>query len=294
MLAWRMFLGPVLIAAFIGLFVADARAGSTAPFLFCLACFVAVRGTWELVQLLRGRFELNFALLAGVSLAIVAANWLTAVPASPGVGAQGAGRLGLPMLLYVLAGLALFVRALARYRAPGGNIELLSAELLIVTYIGAFLSPMVQLRWIDLGLGYVPFASLIVATKCGDTCAYFAGHLFGRTKLAPLISPGKTRAGALGALVGAALGSWAWLAYGTFWLTNAVPGAWYWSVLYGLILGLTGLVGDLAESLLKRDVQVKDSAPLLPGFGGLLDILDSILFAGPVAYALWLVLPLTS
>jgi phosphatidate cytidylyltransferase len=293
MLAWRMFLGPVLIAAFIGLFVADARAGSTAPFLFCLACFVAVRGTWELVQLLRGRFDLNFALLAGISLAIVAANWMTAVPASAGASAQGAGRLGLPMLLYVLAGLTLFIRALARYRAPGRNIESLSVELLIVTYIGVFLSPMVQLRWIVLDLGYIPFASLIVATKCGDTCAYFAGRLFGRTKLAPLISPGKTRAGAVGALVGAALGSWVWLTWGTLWLTNAEPSSWYWSVLYGIVLGLTGLVGDLAESLLKRDVEVKDSAPLLPGFGGLLDILDSILFAGPVAYALWLVLPLT-
>jgi phosphatidate cytidylyltransferase len=293
MLAWRMFLGPVLIAAFIGLFVADARIGASAPLFSVVVCLIVVRATWELVQLLRRRFELNYLLLSGVSLAIVGANWLTAVPAFPGFNAQGVGRLGLPMLLFVLSCLGLFVRALLRYRAPGPNIELLSAEILIVAYIGVFLSPTIQLRWIDLGLGYVPFASVLVATKCGDTCAYFAGHWFGRTKLAPLISPGKTRAGAISALIGAALGSWAWLTWGTIWLTNAVPGAWFWSVLYGLILGLAGLIGDLAESLLKRDVEVKDSAPLLPGFGGLLDILDSILFAGPVAYALWLVLPLT-
>ncbi len=61
----------------------------------------------------------------------------------------------------------------------------------------------------------------------------------------------------------------------------------------GLILGLVGLIGDLAESLIKRDVGQKDSAPLLPGFGGLLDLLDSIIFTAPVAYVPWLILPLS-
>ena len=90
----------------------------------------------------------------------------------------------------------------------------------------------------------------------------------------------------------AAAGSWAWLQGAAPWLTKAVPGPWYWAVLYGLVLGIVGLLGDLVESLLKRDVGQKDSAPLLPGFGGLLDLLDSVLFAGPVAYLLWLILPL--
>jgi phosphatidate cytidylyltransferase len=64
-------------------------------------------------------------------------------------------------------------------------------------------------------------------------------------------------------------------------------------MLYGVILGLVGLVGDLCDSLINRDVGKKDSAPLFPGFGGLLDLLVSVLYAGPVAYVLWLVLPLT-
>lgn len=151
-----------------------------------------------------------------------------------------------------------------------------------------------QLRWVDtVRLGYVPLASLVVATKCGDIGAYFVGRLLGKTKLSPLISPGKTRAGAVGALIGAAAGSWAFLTFGTGWLSAAQPGPWYWAVFYGLVLGVVGLIGDLAESLLKRDVGVKDSAPLLPGFGGVLDILDSVIFAAPVAYLMWLVLPLT-
>jgi phosphatidate cytidylyltransferase len=165
--------------------------------------------------------------------------------------------------------------------------------LLILSYVAVFVSLTVQLRWIDGGkLGYLPLASLVVATKCGDTSAYFAGRLFGKTKLCPLISPGKTQAGAVGAFIGAAIGSWAWFHFATALLANAKPGPWYSAVIYGLILGVVGLVGDLAESLIKRDVGQKDSAPLLPGFGGLLDLLDSVIFTGPVAYLLWLVLPL--
>jgi phosphatidate cytidylyltransferase len=63
---------------------------------------------------------------------------------------------------------------------------------------------------------------------------------------------------------------------------------------YGLILGITGLVGDLCESLIKRDVGKKDSSSLLPGFGGLLDLVDSVLYAAPVAYVLWKALPLAT
>jgi phosphatidate cytidylyltransferase len=73
--------------------------------------------------------------------------------------------------------------------------------------------------------------------------------------------------------------------------TYTVPPGWA-MLLYGLMIGLAGLVGDLCESLIKRDVGKKDSGALLPGFGGLLDLLDSILFPGPLAFVLWLLLPL--
>jgi phosphatidate cytidylyltransferase len=294
MLAWRLSLAPLLIGGLIALFAADARCGDAAPILWLLASLLALRSTWELVQLLRVRFEPNFSLLAFLVLTVVSANWIVPLAGPVAAGAPFAGRLGPAMLVYALCVMALFVSGMVRYRAPGKSIENLGAELVTLTYVALFVSLTVQLRWTGpVPHGYLPLASLIVATKCGDTCAYFAGRVFGKTKLCPAISPGKTWAGAVGAAVGAAAGSWAWLEWGTKWLTNAAPGAWIWAVLFGLVLGVTGIAGDLAESLLKRDVGAKDSAPLLPGFGGLLDLLDSVIFTGPLAYLLWQILPLT-
>jgi phosphatidate cytidylyltransferase len=294
MLAWRLFLAPILIGVVIGLFAADAWCGEKAPLLWLLACFLTWRSTWELAQLLAARFEPNYPLVAGTALAVVSANWIIPLSAPASASATFAARLGPVMLVYAVAVMALFTSGMARYRAPGKTIETLGAELVALSYVAVFVSLTVQLRWVGpTPPGYLPLGSLIVAVKCGDTCAYFAGRAFGRTKLSPLISPGKTRAGAVGAVIGSAAGSWAWLFWGTNWLTDAQPGPWYWAVLYGLVVGAVGLVGDLAESLLKRDVGAKDSAPLLPGFGGLLDLLDSVIFTGPVGYLLWLVLPLT-
>jgi phosphatidate cytidylyltransferase len=153
-----------------------------------------------------------------------------------------------------------------------------------------------QLRWVaGTQAGYLALGSLVIAAKSGDIGAYTLGRLFGRRKMVPRLSPGKTWMGGLGALLGAAAGSWAWLTWGTPLFNSAWQApAWYWSVLYGAIIGVVGLIGDLCESLIKRDVGQKDSAALLPGFGGLLDLLDSVLYAGPVAYVLWLVLPLAT
>jgi len=295
MLAWRLSLAPLMIGGLIALFAADARCGEAAPILWLLASLLALRSTWELVQLLRVRFDPNFLLLGCLVLLVVSANWIVPLAGRDAAAPSFAGRLGPAMLFYALGVMALFVSAMVRYRAPGRSIETLGAELVTLTYVAVFVSLTVELRWAGpLPHGYLALASLVVATKCGDTSAYFAGRAFGRTKLSPLISPGKTWAGAIGALLGAAAGAWAWFQWGTPWLTTAQPGRWYWAALYGVVLGIVGLVGDLAESLLKRDVGVKDSAPLLPGFGGMLDLLDSVIFTGPVAYLLWQILPLIS
>lgn len=287
----RLTVAPILIAALGLIFWADARAGNWAPCLLLLALLLTIRSTWEYVDLVRYRGLLpNLPLLAGCAAFVVASNWI--VPALLPT-ETGLSRFGPPMLAFALSVLVLFGNALHRYQSPGGNLERLGVELLGLSYLGILVSATVQLRWIaSSDLCYLPLASVVVVTKCGDTSAYFAGHAIGGKKLSPLISPGKTWAGAIGALFGAALGGFLTLSIIPRWLSAEHPAAWYWSLLYGVVIGALGIVGDLAESLIKRDVGRKDSAPLLPGFGGLLDLLDSVIFVGPVACVLWLVLPL--
>ncbi len=124
----------------------------------------------------------------------------------------------------------------------------------------------------------------------GDIGAYTVGRLIGRTRLSPTISPGKTVEGAFGAIVFACAG--AYISFNVILqllpsrlpLNPGIPGGW---LVFGLAMAVAGMVGDLAESLLKRDVGVKDSSSWMPGFGGVLDILDSLLLSAPIAWLLW-------
>jgi phosphatidate cytidylyltransferase len=290
----RLTIAPFLIAALGFIFWADARAGASAPFLLLLAVLLTIRSTWEYVDLVRNRGLLpNLRLLAACGAIVVASNWLPVLLPALVAAEVPLSRFGPPMLTFGLCVLVLFINALLRYRAPGGNLELLGIELLGLSYLGVLVGATAQLRWVaGADLCYLPLASVVVVTKFGDSSAYFAGHAIGGKKLSPLISPGKTWAGAIGALFGAAFGGYLTLSIVPRWLGAQDPAAWYWSVFYGVVIGALGIVGDLAESLIKRDVGRKDSAPLLPAFGGLLDLLDSVIFVGPVACLLWLILPL--
>jgi phosphatidate cytidylyltransferase len=153
-----------------------------------------------------------------------------------------------------------------------------------------------QLRWVaGASAGYLAIGSVVLCAKGGDIGAYFFGRRFGRHKLAPLLSPAKTWEGAFGALVGSGLCGWLWLSLATpLFVQGALPPTWYWAVFYGALIGVVGMIGDLCESLIKRDVLRKDSSALFPGFGGLLDMLDSVLYAGPAALLLWKILPLAT
>ncbi|MEV4346119.1 phosphatidate cytidylyltransferase [Actinoplanes sp. NPDC049596] len=120
----------------------------------------------------------------------------------------------------------------------------------------------------------------LLAVVLSDTGGYATGVFFGKHKMAPSISPGKTWEGFAGSICASAIGS-ALLLY--FLLDIQV----YWGLLFGAVLSVVAVVGDLAESMLKRDLGVKDMSSLLPGHGGLMDRLDSILFAVPTAYLLF-------
>jgi phosphatidate cytidylyltransferase len=132
----------------------------------------------------------------------------------------------------------------------------------------------------------------VLATWASDVGAYFAGRAIGGPKLIPAVSPGKTVAGAVGGLALAAavavlyerfaLRPYAQLAF--------LPGR---ALLFGIAISIAAQLGDSVESLLKRDAGVKDSSRLIPGHGGVLDRVDSLLFVLPVSYVLlgWLLIP---
>ena len=134
----------------------------------------------------------------------------------------------------------------------------------------------------------IALAALVIVVKMGDIGAYTVGRLFGRHKMAPVLSPGKTWEGArrrTGVCLDRRLGGVSFAARqdGTY----AGPSLVELAAVRHCWWALTGILGDLAESLFKRDVGRKDSSTWLPGFGGILDVLDSILFAAPVAYVCW-------
>jgi phosphatidate cytidylyltransferase len=150
-----------------------------------------------------------------------------------------------------------------------------AAAILAPVYIGLPLGSLVGIHAIA---GREAVLLLIATVAMSDTAQYYSGRAFGRTPLAPLRSPNKTREGAIGGFIGAP----AFLAVaGSYWLP-AFP--WWWLMSLGFGIVVAGIVGDLFESMLKRAADVKDSGTLIPGHGGVLDRIDALLFAAPVFY----------
>jgi phosphatidate cytidylyltransferase len=289
LLRWRLLLGGVLITALVGLVRLDYLASVPATWLFPLAVLAAVGAASEVVSLLAasGRRPL-VSVIYGGTLAVIASN---AIPLFILRETDPLARLGWPLLAYTLTVLAALVGEMLRYRQPGDVMVNVALAVFGVAYAGLLLTFAVQLRVLGQGNeGLVALVALIAVVKFGDTGAYTVGRLVGRHKMAPLISPGKTWEGAAGAVAFALLGSWLSFTLLPRWMAAPIAQpSWAWLV-FGLVVGLAGLLGDLAESLFKRDMGSKDSSTWVPGFGGVLDLLDSILFAAPVAFLCWLVL----
>lgn len=204
------------------------------------------------------------------------------------------------------AAVAVFVAgsAAAVWRRGGGGAPLASAAITVAgaLYTGGTLAFAVFLRHLPDGVGEFAAASLasgggrwpgtallvlpLVVTWAADTAAYFAGRRWGKRKLIPAVSPGKTW---VGAVAGLATAAGVAAAYSGLVLVRFPPYGMDAAVgaLAGVVMGLAALVGDLVESLFKREAGVKDSGRLLPGHGGILDRLDALFFSIPVAY--WLV-----
>ena len=158
------------------------------------------------------------------------------------------------------------------------------------TYIGWLLSGFILLSQLDTPLRPALLSALAIPpgtawlmlvlaiTWIGDSAAYFVGRAFGRTKLAPVLSPKKSWEGFAGGLVASILTALVAVPL------LGLPIGYLPAALIGLVAGIAGTVGDLGESLLKRQVGVKDSGALIPGHGGILDRMDSLLFTAPVVY----------
>ena len=121
----------------------------------------------------------------------------------------------------------------------------------------------------------------MLITKFSDTGAYAVGSLIGRHKMIPRISPGKTWEGFGGAIV---LSTAASVIFAQFFGGKMAGMNWFHAVMLGVMLSVTAVIGDLIESLFKREAGVKDSGKFFPGIGGILDLLDSLLFNAPIMY----------
>jgi phosphatidate cytidylyltransferase len=243
-----------------------------------LAMFAGV-GAWELYRIARAGgtdpFDaLGIPVAAALPLAVHAtmSGWLDRPLAAAGV------------VFVALIGVAVFARA------PGARpLESVSVTLFGALYAGATLACAYAIRhhrWVIAdAAGTVLLLLPVVVTWATDIGAYAFGRWLGRRKLLPAVSPGKTVAGAVG---GAALGvvvALVWNAYvlrptAQVALTTTAAGV------FGLVVSAAAQIGDLAESLFKRQAGVKDSSNAIPGHGGVLDRLDSLYFVLPVAYLL--------
>jgi phosphatidate cytidylyltransferase len=199
------------------------------------------------------------------------------------------GRAGWP-LGAVAAALALVLAAeAARFDKPGGSVARAAISLFTVLYVGLPIAFLALLRqWEDNGRGMAALLSVIAVVKVGDMGAYFVGRALGKRKMTPVLSPGKTWEGALAGVATSCLAAWLFFALVAPPLVGAPKAvAWQVAAAYGLVLALAGLVGDLAESMIKRDLGQKDSSRWLVGLGGVLDVVDSLVLAAPAAYLFW-------
>ncbi len=202
---------------------------------------------------------------------------------------QGGGGEWSPLVdlaFLAVAGMAAFVPALFRPlegRATLWAIVYTLAGFVYVPWLWSFMTRLLFMGGVSDGVvRNVPLLLFVIAaTKFTDCGAYVVGSLFGKHKMIPHVSPGKTWEGVPGAFLGAlAAGVAVFYGYGAERMGFSAGHA----VALSLILGAVCIVGDLAESILKRCLGVKDSGRMLPGIGGALDLIDSLLWTGPVAY----------
>ena len=251
-------------------------------FLFLLIVVLGLSEAYHLIETGSAFQPIKSIGIVGV-LALILGEWLSYHPAIRGLA------VGIWSINGILLGLIIFL-LLAYHSSPEkyadalGNIATTLFGLMYVWFLGSYLLKIAMLqnpKFADQDIGIPCLLLTIMTAKFADIGAYLFGRVFGKRKLAPQISPNKSVEGAIGGLLMSVL---------VCCLIQhflRIPFlSWFETILFGIIIGCLGQLGDLAESLFKRICTVKDSGTILPGFGGTLDVIDSLLTAGPASYVL--------
>jgi len=295
MLRWRLLVSALLIAPLVTLLVLDYRYNFGAPgiWLAPLPVLFTLLGVAEVLDLLaaKGLRPAAWSVYAGAGLVSGASLVPVLWPLVGGGPPEPWAALGWPLAALVVAIALAFVAEMARYQGPGGVIVNVALAVFTVAYVAVLVTFLNALRlYQDNGWGMAALTSLLFVTKMSDTGAYACGRLLGRHKMAPVLSPKKTIEGGIGGVVTACFCAWLFFENLLPILVSPhAPRPPLWACLtYGVVVAVAGVIGDLSESLLKRDMERKDSSRWMPGLGGILDVLDSLLLAAPAGYFCWL------
>lgn len=297
MLTTRLWMGGVLIALVVGMLVLDERVSIFPyPFQLLFQCWSAVAACFELTNLLGKNRGLIAPLLFIGVIALTLNNWIVcgaglSVDQSSLNSELALWRFWATVVAWIVVlHFAIFLWEMAAYRQAGRSFERMARTWWGISYLGLMPTFFAQIRWLydfAVPLGTVALALAIFVPKGCDIGAFTVGKLVGRHRMTPLLSPKKTWEGAVGGIVFAVL-----VAIGIDRLAPASPltGNLLAEIGFGVSVGIAGMLGDLAESLIKRDCEQKDASQVVIGYGGVLDVVDAVIFAAPVAYVwfLWL------
>lgn len=266
----RILLGVVMFALFFGVLCLDLMLHTDMGFL-CLAVLAGIIGLHEFYNI-AGKNGFSPFRLSGIGAGVwlFVLYWLS-ISKSPNTDPQFFKQEVFLVLIFWLLLVQTFTRG------TKDAIKNISVTIFGILYVFFLLSYAVALRRLPNGVCIIIMVLLV--SKFGDIGGYLLGRKYGKHKLSKVISPNKTIEGACFAMLFSVL-----IAV----IFNLIPQtkviSLQWSILFGLVVGFSAMLGDLAESLLKRDANVKDSSQLVPAFGGVLDIVDCLLVSMPVAY----------
>ncbi len=278
MIRTRLWVGSLLALAAAGLLIGDGYLAPWFPCLFTCLLLVGSLAARELTRLFPSAVRPSEVFVIAAVTVTLVANWFGVIRTELWPMLPAFASPWLPVFFsFVFALLLAFLLEMANYREPGTALSRLTLAVFAVAYIGLLGSFFVQLRWLE-NAGLI-LALTVFVPKCGDIGAFFTGTFLGRHMMTPILSPKKTWEGFTGGLLASVL-----TAVGFSFAGPVFAGGLAEAIAFGIVVGIAGVLGDLAESLIKRECQAKDAAKSIPGFGGVLDIVDSVLFAAPVVY----------